>query len=81
MDQKQEVTVSSQPSSIAPPSLTRWERTQKEIKDLGTQERWIGGYDFGLLCLPRLNPWKRIDLNEEQKELPFFGLEDRLPLL
>ena len=38
----------------------------------------LGDYDYGILCKPRLNPWKK--KNEEDK-LKYYGPDEKLPLL
>lgn len=48
------------------------------VKFLATRDAWIGDYDFKSLCMPRLNPWKRI--SSTTPSTPFYGLHDDLPI-
>ncbi|KAG0245541.1 hypothetical protein BG011_002767, partial [Mortierella polycephala] len=52
--------------------LPTWQTVQQS---LGTRTGWFGDYDYGFLCMPTL-PGMRIS-----KIPPFFGLNDKLPLV
>eukprot|EP00980_Cylindrotheca_fusiformis_P021800 scaffold8638_cov77-Cylindrotheca_fusiformis.AAC.2 len=41
------------------------------------ETRIVGDYEYGRLCTPRLNPWKK----DNQEPLPYYGRHDRLALL
>ena len=65
---------------------TSWRRGPREhARHLGrkfsTRQGWLGDYDFGALCLPRLLPWKPDSkLNGGAAESPFYGVHDELPI-
>ncbi|KAJ7681359.1 permease family-domain-containing protein [Mycena rosella] len=46
-----------------------------ERQQITTQDGWLGGYDYGWLCIPSL-PYSK-----KSHELPFYALDEELPLL
>ncbi|SPO20629.1 probable purine permease [Ustilago trichophora] len=73
-------------TSDMPPSSTSWTRNPRAharqlCQKFGTRQGWLGDYNFGALCLPRLFPWKPDSkLNGGAAESPFYGIHDDLPL-
>lgn len=56
------------------------EEEQNEAEEEGFVKKWIvGDYDYGKLCKPRLNPWKKEHAGEAH--LQFIGPNDVLPAL
>lgn len=45
-----------------------------------TREGWVGDYNWGELCMPRLMPYRKKG-SPPPPSTPFFGLDDRLPVL
>ena len=74
---------SYQHDDASPTSWTRQPRAhaRKIARSLTTRHGWLGDYNFGALCLPRLFPWKPDSkLNGGAAESPFYGLHDDLPI-
>uniref|UniRef100_A0A061SFW1 Nucleobase:cation symporter-2, NCS2 family n=1 Tax=Tetraselmis sp. GSL018 TaxID=582737 RepID=A0A061SFW1_9CHLO len=44
---------------------------------LMSKDVWVGEYDYGYLCMPVLNPWGK----SQERELPFYGPNERLPVI
>ncbi|ETS63327.1 hypothetical protein PaG_01607 [Moesziomyces aphidis] len=67
-------------------ATTSWRRNPREhlrstVRRFSTREGWLGDYQFGALCLPRLLPWKPDSkLNGGAAESPFYGVHDQLPI-
>ena len=49
-------------------------------KKISTREGWVGEFDWGFLCTPTLNPWSKTS-PRSRREVPFYGLNDKLPIL
>ncbi|KAJ5364834.1 Purine permease [Penicillium cataractarum] len=67
------------PDQIGPdhgPRKTVGDKFRRFVKAFTTKEGLIGSYDYAYLFTPRLPFTKR-----ERKSTPFFGLEDRMPIL
>ncbi|KAK0537040.1 hypothetical protein OC834_000954 [Tilletia horrida] len=71
------------------PSRRTW---SEKVQHLRTRDAWLGEYDYADLCMPRWNPWgwgrnrkKNDDVTDAdgkvKGEVPFYGLEDDLPIL
>ncbi|PWN90148.1 Xanthine/uracil permease [Acaromyces ingoldii] len=59
---------------------------RQRVGHLFTKDAWLGDYDWAHLCMPRLWPYRlgRSSSSSTSKRLtpmPFYGLEDRLPIL
>ncbi|OOQ89697.1 Purine permease [Penicillium brasilianum] len=67
------------PDQIGPdhgPRQTVGDKFRRFVKAFTTKDGLIGSYDYAYLFTPRLPFTKR-----ERKSTPFFGLEDRMPIL
>ncbi|KAJ5910900.1 Purine permease [Penicillium subrubescens] len=67
------------PDQIGPdhgPRQSVGDKFRRFVKAFTTKEGLIGSYDYAYLFTPRLPFTKR-----ERKSTPFFGLEDRMPIL
>lgn len=49
-------------------------------RKITTREGWVGEFDWGFLCTPSLNPWSKTS-PRSRREVPFYGLNDKLPIL
>jgi len=61
-------------STVKLPSLASFK------KKISTREGWVGEFDWGFLCTPTLNPWSKTS-PRSRREVPFYGLNDKLPIL
>ncbi len=78
-----ELTHDADTSSTPATSWTRNPRSHARhvARNLSTRQGWLGDYNFGALCLPRLFPWKPDSkLNGGAAESPFYGVHDDLPI-
>ena len=67
------------PSQIVPeqaPKRTFGDRIRGVRKTLTTREGWLGDYDYAFLFKPNLPFMKR-----SRQAAPFFGLNDRMPIV
>ncbi|KAE8244807.1 hypothetical protein A4X13_0g6244 [Tilletia indica] len=97
MTEKQVPTVTTQPFRAEQPTMSLSAKVSSKVSKLKTRGAWLGEYDYADLCMPRFNPWgwgtkKSNKRNEEEEgegitrkrekgEVPFYGLEDDLPIL
>ncbi|PWN53211.1 Xanthine/uracil permease [Violaceomyces palustris] len=92
-EQASKPTVTTQPLPQPSPSLTAPRPSsspdqegliQSLVLKLTTKEGWIGDYDFKELCMPRFFPWSKPSTAANptsNREAPFYGLHDKLPLV
>ncbi|KAG8835975.1 hypothetical protein FRC17_010944 [Serendipita sp. 399] len=74
---EQPAVVASQPTPKVPMGTRIQNKARHIVTKVTTRDGWIGGYDFGWLCMPTL-PYGK---NSTRKLPPFYGLEDDIPLL
>ncbi|KAK0548339.1 hypothetical protein OC846_004525 [Tilletia horrida] len=71
------------------PQMTLKQSLSSKLNSLKTKEAWVGDYDYGELCMPRLNPWgwgrsnktQVVDHGKVRGEVPFYGLDDKISIL
>ncbi|KAK8858399.1 hypothetical protein IAR55_002626 [Kwoniella newhampshirensis] len=61
---------------LAPVPASRRSKFKSVMKSLVTKEGWLGDYDYGALLMPNIPFVKR-----QQKDLPFYAVNERLPHL
>ncbi|KIS71635.1 putative purine permease [Mycosarcoma maydis] len=82
----QHISTSHELSNDGATPTTSWTRSpglhaRHVARKLTTRHAWLGDYQFGALCLPRLLPWKPDSkLNGGAAESPFYGVHDELPI-
>lgn len=84
------MSIASQPEKIPPPFEqptpshdTEYSRARYWRTKITTRHGWIGDYDYGWLCTPRL-PWslrRNGPARRVKSSPPFYGLDSELPLL
>ncbi|WVR06177.1 hypothetical protein IAU60_003207 [Kwoniella sp. DSM 27419] len=61
---------------LGPVPVSRRSRFKSAMKSLTTKDGWLGDYDYGALMIPNI-PF----VTKNKRELPFYGVNERLPHL
>lgn len=78
---ERKATITTQPFSAESMNATRLQSVRTRFL---SRETWIGdaSTSYSSLCMPRLNPWSKASRDPATaKDLPFYGLNDPLPVL
>ncbi|EPQ32156.1 uncharacterized protein PFL1_00353 [Pseudozyma flocculosa PF-1] len=76
----QSAPAATTPQRDAPRRSARQPGVAGYLRHLFSREAWLGDYDFGTLCMPRLRPWARNGGSGASSAAPFYGVHDDLPI-